>query len=176
MRDSIHIRRFVHPESLPSLRFRSRAQKEFGRLGLGVVRDSQLHTTIIQNRDFTGSMQDVADAMRSATEPTDATLDAHVVGSGVVGGTNINQKTWFALLLDDRKLDQNFKQFNHLTEGTYAMTFNPHVSLFSTVKKILPDESKEVSEWIQENAPPIIHLRPISASWSVYDEDSSKLK
>ena len=64
MRDSVHIRRFVHPESIPSLRFRFRAKKEFGRLGLEMVPNHNLHATVIHERNFAGSMQDIADTMR----------------------------------------------------------------------------------------------------------------
>lgn len=172
MRDSVHIRRFVHPESIPSLRFRFRAKKEFGRLGLEMTPSHNLHTTIIHERNFTGSMQDIADTMRQQPGSTDQPIDAHVIGGGAIGRNRITQTSWFALLLDNNDLDRDFERFNRLSDDTHSEIFTPHVTLFKTTNPTSPAESDAIGEWIQDNAPRSIHLKPISASWSVRNEDS----
>ena len=88
LHDKLHVRRFVHPKSVETLRFRDRVNIEFGRLGTEstvVVTDDNLHATIAAHRNFPGVPKDVAKTMREHPDSSDTQRRVGVLGAATFG-------------------------------------------------------------------------------------------
>lgn len=173
MRTDVHIRRFVHPESVKPLRFRHRVEKKFGQLGIErIVSDNQLHATTVHHRNFQGSMVELARTMQTQPDSSDEALRAETLDAGAFGYQPITRSTWFAIALQNPHLEKERQHYADELALPYQGTFVPHVTLFKA-NTVSPDAIAEVGEWIRENVPEEITLKPIGVAWHVKDEASS---
>ena len=173
MKDSVYMRRFVHPESIRSLRFRHSAAKKFGHLGIKVVADGNLHSTTAHYRDFTPSMQDLALAMRQQPSVSERSTVANVVGADTFGRNRITRTSWFALTLANNELDEEYAHYQHLLGAPSHEAFTPHVTLFKTTRPTPPTAIREINDWVQNQAPSDIVLKPISVVWSSAEDKAN---
>ena len=170
MRNGIHVRRFVHPESVKPLRFRHRAEKKFAKLSIErVVADHYLHATIVHHKDYPGSMRALAHTMQTQPDTGDSLQHVEALDAGAFGYSPITKSTWFAIALEGAALEGEYNHYGTALGMPQRGDFVPHVTLFKVNDAVLPDTADEVGEWIRENSPEEITLKPISVAWSVKD-------
>lgn len=173
LRDKLHVRRFVHPESVKPLRFRDRVNRKFGQLGTKstvIVTDDNLHATIAAHRNFPGALEDVAKTMRMHPDSSDTQRRVGVLGADTFGLNHITRSAWFGLALEDGPLRDEYGHYAQGLDAEDPRGFAPHVALFRVEEGVSPELAAEINNWIEQAAPSEVLLKPISVRWSVIDE------
>lgn len=167
MRNSLHIRRLVKPESAPSLGFRENARKRFGALGIrSVVPELNLHATVMHYHHFSRSIEELATAIASQPDTSGESITNRVIEARAFGQNRLAGTAWFGLALDSPELladyDYYLKQLGEARSGL----IQPHVTLFKATNIGSPDNIAEINHWVEQRMPDIVGLKQVSIRWS----------
>ena len=174
MNHSVHIRRFVRAESIPSLGFRQRAVKRFGALGISAVNDINLHATVAQYHHFTQPMESMAGAIRTQPNTSEQSITNRVTGARAFGQDKLAGTAWFSLMLDSPELTEDYRYYAERFGKPRSGIVQPHVTLLRANTIGSDDDIAEVNDWIRQRMPDTVNLKPVSIAWSMRnDEDSA---